>query len=73
MAMPEKGFDKPFFIGHGFRDTDVPYTVTLPYVQKLMANGQPLTFKTYDTDHSGTVIQSQADSHPFVRMLFASG
>jgi hypothetical protein len=51
----------------------VPYTVTLPYVQKLMANGQPLTFKTYDTDHSGTVIQSQADSHPFVRMLFASG
>jgi Secretory lipase len=73
MAMPEKGFDKPFFMGHGFRDTDVPYTVTLPYVQKLMANGQPLTFKTYDTDHSGTVIQSQADSHPFVRMLFASG
>ena len=73
MAMPEKGFDRPFFMGHGFRDTDVPYTVTLPYVQKLMANGQPLTFKTYDTDHSGTVIQSQPDSHPFVQMLFASG
>ena len=71
MAMPEKGFDKPFFMGHGFRDTDVPYTVTLPYVQRLKANGQPLTFKTYDTDHSGTVIQSQEDTHPFVRKLFA--
>jgi len=73
MAMPEKGFDKPFFMGHGFRDTDVPYTVTLPYVEKLKANHQPLTFKTYDTDHSGTVLQSQADSHPFVRRLFAAG
>ena len=50
----------------------MPYTVTLPYVQRLQANRQPLTFKTYDTDHSGTVIQSQEDTHPFVRKLFAA-
>lgn len=70
MAMPESGFDKPFFMGHGLRDTDVPYGLAAAYVAKLRANCQPVTFKTYDTDHSGTVIASQKDSHPFVRALF---
>ena len=73
MAMPEKGFDKPFFMGHGLQDADVPYGLTNEYVQRLQANRQPLTFKTYDTDHSGTVLQSQQDSHPFVRRLFTTG
>jgi hypothetical protein len=71
MAMPEKGFDKPFFMGHGLKDQDVPYSLTLPYVRELKANHQPLTFKTYDSDHSGTLILSQKDTHPFVRHLFA--
>jgi len=71
MAMPEKGFDKPFFMGHGLRDTDVPYEMTAAYVARLQANGEPVTFKTYDTDHSGALLQSQRDTHPFVRRLFA--
>ena len=71
MAMPETGFDKPFFMGHGTKDEDVPYLLTLPYVRKLQANHQPLTFKSYNSDHSGTLLKSQKDTHPFVRKLFA--
>ena len=33
--------------------------------------GEPLTFKSYDSDHSGTLLPSQRDTHPFVRRLFA--
>lgn len=69
MAMPEKGFDKPFFMGHGLNDSDVPYALTKPYVEKLKANDEPLTFKRYEADHSGTLLESQKDTHPFVRKL----
>jgi hypothetical protein len=71
MAMPESGFDKPFFMGHGLQDMDVPYGLTSDYVKKLKANHQPLTFKTYNSDHSGTLLKSQKNTHPFVRKLFA--
>jgi Secretory lipase len=71
MAMPESGFDKPFFMGQGLKDVDVPYGLTKPYVDELKANGEPLTFKLYDKDHSGTLLASQKDTHPFVRKLFA--
>jgi hypothetical protein len=71
LAMPEQGFDKPFFMGHGVRDVDVPYVLTKPYVDKLLANREPLTFKSYDADHSGTLLESQQDTHPFVRDLLA--
>jgi hypothetical protein len=71
MAMPESGFDKPFFMGHGLKDADVPYALTKRYVDELMANHEPLTFKTYDKDHSGTLLASQKDTHPFVSKLFA--
>lgn len=69
MAMPESGFDKPFFMGHGLLDTDVPIAGTLPYVAVLTLNRQPVTFKTYPTDHSGTMLASQPDSIPFVAKL----
>ena len=71
LAMPEQGFDKPFFMGHGLKDTDVPYDTTAAYVARLKANGEPVTFKTYDADHSGALLASQKDTHPFVRRLFA--
>lgn len=70
MAMPEKGYDRPFLMGPGLRDADFPYTLTEPYVRALRANDEPLTFKTYDADHSGTLLASQKDTHPFVRRLF---
>ncbi|WP_439030986.1 lipase family protein [Gordonia terrae] len=71
MGMPENGFDKPFFMGHGLFDTDVPYPTTAAYVAALTANRQPVTFRTYQSDHSGTLIRSQADAIPFLGRLFA--
>jgi hypothetical protein len=71
MKMPESGYDRPFFMGHGAIDTDVPFPATAAYVGVLKANQQPLTFKPYPTDHSGTLIQSEPDAHAFVAKLFA--
>ena len=73
MGMPEEGFDRPFFMGHGSRDTDVPYGGTAEYVEVLRRNGEPVTFRTYDEDHSGTLVESQRHTIPFVRRLFARG
>ena len=70
MAMPESGFDKSFFMGNGLRDTDVPFPTTAAYVARLTMNGQPVTFRPYDADHSGALVQSQADTIPFVAALF---
>ncbi|MGB6071130.1 MAG: lipase family protein [Rhodococcus sp. (in: high G+C Gram-positive bacteria)] len=70
MAMPETGFDKPFFMGNGVQDIDVPFPTTAAYVARLTANGEPVTFRVYNTDHSGAFVQSQADTIPFVAQLF---
>lgn len=71
MGMPEDGFDRPFFLGHGVRDTDVPFATTEAYVDVLLANDEPVTFKAYVNDHSGTMTESQRDTIPFVNELFA--
>ena len=70
LKMPEKGFDKPFFMAHGLKDVDVPYALTAPYIARLRANHQPVTVKIYNKDHSGTLIASQTAAHEFVRRLF---
>ncbi|NBE55309.1 lipase family protein [Streptomyces boluensis] len=71
MGMPEDGFDQPFFMAHGTKDKDVPISATAAYAAALKANGEPVTFATYPTDHSGTMAASQPDTVPFVRELFA--
>ena len=72
MAMPEDGFDRPFFMGHGREDLDVPFGLTAAYAEALRANDEPLTFRAYaGEDHSGALLRSQRDTHPFVRRLFA--
>ena len=70
MAMPTSGFDHPFFMANGAIDTDVPMALTAEYVATLVANGEPVTFKTYPTDHNGTMQASLPDSVPFVASLF---
>jgi Secretory lipase len=67
MAMPTSGFDEPFFMANGLTDTDVPFAIVAPYVAQLEANGEPVEFHTYPTDHNGTMAASLADSIPFVR------
>ncbi|WP_280270037.1 lipase family protein [Nocardia wallacei] len=70
LGLPESGYDKPLFLGQGLRDTDVVTPQTLRFAAVLTANHQPVTLKTYPTDHSGTVNASLPDSLPFVRNLF---
>jgi len=69
LALPESGFDRPFFIGQGSRDASTPGGGE--YASVLQQNGEPVTFQTYDDDHLGTWIDSQRDAIPFVRGLFA--
>jgi acetyl esterase/lipase len=70
MGLPESGYDRPLFMGQGLADTDVVTPETLRYAAVLQANGQPVTFHTYPTDHDGTVNASLVDSVPFVKDLF---
>lgn len=70
MGIPETGYDKPFFIGQGLLDTDIVMPSTLALAATLTGNAQPLTFRTYPTDHSGTMAASLVDSVPFVKALF---
>ena len=70
MGIPESGYDRPFFVGQGLTDTDVPPPTTIALAARLAANGQPLTFKVYPTDHDGTLLASLSDSVPFVQRLF---
>ncbi|WP_043658647.1 alpha/beta hydrolase [Nocardia thailandica] len=71
MGLPESGYDRPLFLGQGLRDTDVITPETLRFAAVLTAGGQPVTVRTYPTDHDGTVNASLVDSLPFVRGLFA--
>ncbi|TQM30169.1 alpha/beta hydrolase [Nocardia bhagyanarayanae] len=71
MGLPESGYDRPLFLGQGLRDTDVITPATLAFAATLQANGQPVTLRTYDQDHSGAVNASLPDSLPFVRNLFS--
>lgn len=70
MGIPETGYDKPFFMGQGLKDTDIVMPSTLLLGSTLARNGEPVTFRTYPTDHSGTMQASLVDSVPFVRDLF---
>lgn len=71
MGIPTSGYDRPLFIGQGLTDIDVPAPSALSLVAALTANGEPVTFRTYPTDHSGALVASQADTIPFVEELFA--
>lgn len=69
--MPESGFDRPFFMGHGVQDTDVPFPATAAYVAVLQANQQPVSFHPYpEGDHNTTLALSLPDSVPFVQARF---
>jgi len=71
LGMPESGYDRPFFMGHGVQDTDVPFAATAAYAGVLEANQQPVDFHAYPTgDHNTTLKLSLPDSIPFVRERF---
>ncbi|CAM3573786.1 lipase family protein [Smaragdicoccus niigatensis] len=67
LEVPTTGYDRPIFIGQGLLDTVVPAPLTAKLVTEMTASGQPVTYKTYPTDHSGTMAASLVDSTPFVK------
>lgn len=71
MAFPEQGFDQPLLLAHGLYDVSAPYENTASYAAQLRSNGEPVTFGSYPTDHSGTMATSLPDTLPCVRSLFA--
>ncbi|MCC3313731.1 lipase family protein [Nocardia africana] len=72
MGLADSGYDRPLFIGQGLTDVDVPAPGALALAAAMKANQQPVTLKIYPTDHSGTLVQSQADVEPFVDELFST-
>lgn len=70
MGVPVTGYDRPIFMGHGGRDTDVITPFTLRLVVEMKLAGEPLEFHFYPTyDHSQTVNGSLKDSTPFVERV----
>ena len=70
MGIPVTGYNRPVFIGQGLTDIDVPAPMALALAAAMKANGQPVTLRVYNSDHSGTFIASQRDVMPFVDRLF---
>ncbi|WP_216216801.1 lipase family protein [Amycolatopsis aidingensis] len=70
-TVPTSGYDRPFFIAHGAKDTTAWPFLTEQLVADLEANGQPYTYRTYPADHGGTMAASLPDTTPFVRSLLA--
>ncbi|MEB3030445.1 alpha/beta hydrolase family protein [[Mycobacterium] nativiensis] len=70
MGTPTDGYDRPIFLGHGLRDTDVPPRSTQTLYQQLVDNHQNVELHIYpDQDHSGTVLASMPDSTRFLQRI----
>ncbi|MFD4368110.1 lipase family protein [Rhodococcus sp. NPDC058521] len=66
LAVPTTGYDRPMFIGQGLTDTVVPAPLSFALVPQLLAGGASVDYRTYPTDHNGTMAASLPDSTPFV-------
>ncbi|MFE0022628.1 lipase family protein [Amycolatopsis sp. NPDC059021] len=71
-TIPATGYDRPFFIAQGDKDTVAFPFLTKRLVDDLAANGQPCTYRTYPADHGGTPVAALPDTTAFVRTLFAA-
>ena len=67
LTVPTAGYDRPFFIGQGLSDIDVPAPLTLKFAADLAANGVDFAFHTYPTDHLGTVPGFGSRQHSLCR------
>ena len=66
LAVPTTGYDRPLFLGQGLTDTVVPAPLSFALAPQLLAGGADVTYRTYPTDHNGTMAASLPDSTPFV-------
>lgn len=71
MGMPLRGFDQPFLLAHGTRDTDVRYLGTLLYGLVLALHQQPVRFRSYPVTNAETLQAASADAVAFVNARLA--
>lgn len=69
LHVPNSGYDRPLFIGHGLADVMVPVPFTFALVSQLRANGEHFDFRTYPTGHLQTMPASLGDTTPFVARI----
>ena len=67
MGTPDRGYDRPVFLGQGLLDIDVPAPFALSLAAQMALNAQPPELHVYPTDdHSSTVMASIPDSSRFL-------
>lgn len=72
MGTPDRGYDRPVFLGQGLLDLDVPAPFALSLAAQMSMNLQPPELHVYPTeDHSSTVQASIPDSTAFLQRVMA--
>lgn len=72
MGTPDRGYDRPVFLGQGLLDIDVPAPFALSLAAQMALNAQPPELHVYPTeDHSSTVMASIPDSSRFLDRIMA--
>ena len=71
LGVPDRGYDKPVFIGQGLLDTTVVLPYTLDFINRVQASGQNVTVRTYPSDGQGTAAAALPDASGFVERIFA--
>ncbi|MFC7615065.1 lipase family protein [Actinokineospora soli] len=68
--VPVTGYTRPLLVAQGTQDQTVPQALTEQWVRDLRNNAQPVTYKTYPADHTGSLTASLSDSLTFADTLF---
>ncbi|QCQ91439.1 lipase family protein [Rhodococcus sp. SGAir0479] len=71
LEVPTTGYERPMLLGQGLTDEMVPAPLAAKLATELTAQRQPVTLRTYPTDHIQTMRASLPDASAFVRALFA--
>lgn len=70
MGTPDRGYDRPVFLGQGLRDLDVPAPFALSLAAQMTAQGHPPELHVYPTeDHNSTVGAATGDATAFLRRI----
>jgi hypothetical protein len=71
LGVPDRGYDKPVFIGQGLLDTTVVLPFTLDFINRVQTSGQNVTVRTYPSDGPSTAAAALPDASGFVANIFA--
>jgi hypothetical protein len=71
LGVPDRGYDKPVFIGQGLLDTTVILPFTVDFINRVQASGQNVTVRTYPSDGPSTAAAALPDASGFVANILA--